>query len=152
MAVDLTAIFTPDSLKVPLDGLDKEEVIEELIDLLVRAGRVADRDAALEAVNEREAKRSTGLGDGVALPHGKSSTVHQLTGALGVSADGVEFDSADGAPVHVVFLVLADAAHPGPHVECLAEIARLLRTPGFYRRLVACRNAEEAYEILRAEQ
>jgi len=150
--VKLSSIFTLNSIKVSLEGRDKEEVIEEMVDLLVRSGRVTNREAAIEAINAREGKRSTGIGEGVALPHGKSSSVEQLTGALGISAAGIEFDSADGAPAHLVLLVVADARHPGPHVECLAEIARLLRTPGFYKRMISCSTPQEVFDRLCAEE
>jgi len=150
--VKISSIFTANSIKAPLEGTDKEEVIEELVDLLVRNGRIADREAALDAINAREAKGSTGIGEGVALPHGKTASVDQLTGAMGISPAGVEFDSADGAPVHLVLLVIADARHPGPHVECLAEIARLLRTPGFCRGMVGCSTVQEVFDRLCAEE
>jgi len=149
--VKLSTVFPVDSIKVPLEGLDKEEVIEELIDLLVRSGRLQDREAALEAINAREAKGSTGIGNGVALPHGKTTAVDRLTGALGISQEGVEFDSVDGAPVQAVFLVLAEADNPGPHLECLAQISRSL-TPSFYKRLVGCSSAEEVSELLKSEE
>ena len=147
----LSTIFPVDSIKVQLEGLDKEEVIEELVDLLVRNGRLQDREAALETINAREAKGSTGIGNGVALPHGKTAAVNQLTGALGISREGVEFDSVDGALVQAVFLILAEANNPGPHLECLAQISRSL-TPGFFKRLVGCAGAEEVSEILKSEE
>jgi len=150
--VKLSHVFLANSIKAPLEGVDKEEVIEELVDLLVRNGRVSDRDAALDAINQREAKGSTGIGNGIALPHAKYTGLGQLTGVIGISEEGVEFDAIDDKPVQVVFLVLADASTPGPHLECLAQISRHLSVPGFYKRLIGCAGAEEVFNLLKSEE
>jgi mannitol/fructose-specific phosphotransferase system IIA component (Ntr-type) len=139
-------------VKVDLKSLEKEECFEEMIDLLVRAGRLSDRAGALEAVRQREAQGTTGIGQGVAIPHGKHPSVPALTAALGVSKSGIAFDSIDGAKVHLVFLLLARTDDPGPHVRALAEIARLIQTPGFYRKLAGARSAKEALDLLDAEE
>ncbi|HUU42920.1 MAG TPA: PTS sugar transporter subunit IIA, partial [Planctomycetota bacterium] len=142
----------PELIKVGLEGDDKEEVFEELIDLLVRQSRIGDRDAARRAILDREGKQSTGIGRGVAIPHGKSSSITRLTGALGTSSDGIEYDSLDGEPVQVVFLLLAETDNPGPHIEALAQIATLFQVPGFIERLVAVESAQELYDIIVAEE
>lgn len=139
-------------VKVDLNSLEKEECFEEMIDLLVRAGRLSDRAGALEAVRQREAQGTTGIGQGVAIPHGKHPSVPALTAALGVSKSGIAFDSIDGAKVHLVFLLLARNDDPGPHVRALAEIARLIQTPGFYRKLAGARSAKEVLDLLDAEE
>jgi mannitol/fructose-specific phosphotransferase system IIA component (Ntr-type) len=139
-------------VKVGLESLDKEECFEEVIDLLVRAGRLSDRAGALEAVRQRESQGTTGIGQGVAIPHGKHASIPSLTAALGISADGIEFDAIDGEPVRLVFLLLAPTDDPGPHVRALAEIARLVQTPGFYRKLTEAKSPAEALDILDAEE
>ena len=110
----ISELLNQDLIKVGLEGDEKEEVFEELIDLLVRQDRLADRDAARQAILTREEKQSTGIGRGVAIPHGKSGTITQLTAALGISSEGIEYDSLDGEPVRVVFLLLAEEGNPGP--------------------------------------
>jgi len=139
-------------VKVGLESLDKEEVFEELIDLLARAERITDRAGALEAIRQREAQGTTGIGQGVAIPHGKHASITTLTAALGISANGIEFDAIDGDPAHVVFLLLASVNDPGPHVRALAEIARLIQIPGFYRKLTEAETAADALDILDAEE
>jgi mannitol/fructose-specific phosphotransferase system IIA component (Ntr-type) len=139
-------------VKVGLKSLEKEECFEEMIDLLVRAGRLSDRAGALAAVRLREAQGTTGIGQGVAIPHGKHPSVPALTAALGTSAKGIEFDSIDGEKAHLVFLLLARNDDPGPHVRALAEIARLIQTPGFYRKLTRARSAREILDILDEEE
>ncbi|HUW99639.1 MAG TPA: PTS sugar transporter subunit IIA [Phycisphaerae bacterium] len=139
-------------VKVGLESRDKEECFEEMVDLLVRAGRIPDRAGALEVVRQREEQGTTGIGDGVAIPHGKHASIPTLTAAVGTSPEGIEFDSIDGEPVHAVFLLLARVNDPGPHIRALAEIARLVQTPGLYRRLVEARSVKNVLAILDAEE
>ena len=139
-------------VKVGLEAEDKEEAFAELIELLVRAGRLPDRDRALQAILTREAMATTGIGTGVAVPHGREASVKTLTAALGISKKGIEYDATDGEPVFLVFLVLAEANNPGPHVQCLGEIARLLQVPGFNERLRGARTPREALDIIGAEE
>ncbi|MFP4056033.1 MAG: PTS sugar transporter subunit IIA [Candidatus Brocadiia bacterium] len=148
----LSDLLDESAIKVGLESEDKEEVFAEMIELLVRAGRLADRDAALGAILAREEMATTGIGNGVAVPHGKDPSVQRLTAALGISKTGIEYDAADGAPVYVVFLVLAEANNPGPHVQCLGEIARLLQVPGFYDRLCRAETPQEALAAIRDEE
>ncbi len=148
----IAELLTENLVKVDLESFEKEEVFEELIDLLVREKRITDRDAARQAIIERENKQSTGIGRGVAIPHGKSVAITQLTGALGISKDGLEYDSLDGEPVHLVFLLLAEDDNPGPHVEALAQISSLFRIPGFIERLIAAGTPRELYDIIAAEE
>jgi len=139
-------------VKVGLECLDKEECFEEMIDILVRAGRVSDRAGALEAVRQREGQGTTGIGQGVAIPHGKHASIPTLTAAVGLSTKGIEFDAIDGVPVRAVFLLLARTDDPGPHVRALAEIARLVQTPGFYRKLMEARSPKDVLDLLDAEE
>ena len=139
-------------VKVGLKSRDKEECFEEMVDLLVRAGRIPDRSAAIKALREREAKGSTGIGQGIAIPHANDASIKALTVAMGMSTDGIEFDAIDDEPVHVVFLLLARMDDPGPHVRALAEISRLIQTPGLYRRLTEAKSPREVLDILDAEE
>lgn len=139
-------------VKVGLEAEDKEEAFAELIELLVRAGRLPDRDRALQAILTREAMATTGIGTGVAVPHGREASVKTLTAALGISKKGIDYDATDGEPVFLIFLVLAEANNPGPHVQCLGEIARLLQVPGFNERLRGARTPREALDIIGAEE
>lgn len=148
----ISELLTENLVKVDLESFEKEEVFEELIDLLVREKRITDRDAARRAIVERENKQSTGIGRGVAIPHGKCAALTQLTGALGISKGGIEYDSLDGEPVHLVFLLLAEEDNPGPHVEALAQISSLFRIPGFIERLIAAETPRQLCDIIAAEE
>ena len=144
----LLELLDPSVVKIGLESTDKEESFEELVDVLVRAGRLADREAALDALYRREEMRSTGIGNGVAIPHGKDETITQIIAAAGTSAEGIEFDAIDGKPVQLVFLVLAEVNNPGPHLQTLSEIATCLNDPGMYDRLVKAKTADEFLQHL----
>jgi PTS system fructose-specific IIC component len=141
--MDFGSLLSKDTVKVPLEAVDKEEAIAELLELLVRTGQAADRDGLLEALYAREDKSSTGIGAGVAIPHAKHETLRGVAVAVGVSHDGIEFDATDGQPVRLVFLVVAEAHNPGPNVEALAYIGDLMQVPGLYDHLLAARSADE---------
>lgn len=140
------------SIKVGMVSTDKDEAIEELMDLLVRAGKIPDRSGAIDAVMERESQQTTGIGSGVAIPHAKHESIETLTAALGVSSGGIEFDSVDDKPVHLVFLIMARVDAPGPHIQALAEIARLLQIPGFYRKLVESESEADLLALIESEE
>lgn len=150
--MDLATLVTKDLVKVPLEALDKEEAIAELLELLVRDGKVRDREGLLQALYEREDKGSTGIGGGVAIPHAKHPDVEGVVLAAGVSRDGIEFDAADGELVYLVFLVLAEAHNPGPNVEVLAEIGYMMQVPGMYERFMAAQDAEGLVQVVQKVQ
>lgn len=148
----LSDLLDESVIKPELESEDKEEVFAELVELLVRVGRIQDRTAALQAIVAREEMATTGIGNGLAVPHGKDASISALTAALGISREGIEYEAADSGLVYVVFLVLAEVNNPGPHVQCLGEIARLLMVPGFYDRLRRATTADEALAVIRAEE
>jgi fructose-specific phosphotransferase system IIA component len=148
----ISALLNVNVIKTDLEATEKEEAFHELIELLVRERRVTDRDAAMAAIMEREEKQSTGIGFGVAIPHGKSAAVQQLCAAMGISKEGIEYDSLDGEPVHVVFLLLAEEGKPGPHVMALAQIATLFKVSGFIDRLIASKTPRDLYDVILAEE
>jgi len=138
----------PSCVVLDLKAENKEEAIGALIEALRRAGRLADADRAREDVLTRERQLSTGLKDGLALPHAKTRGVAELALALGIKAEGLDFDSLDGEPARLIFLMLSPADKPGPHLQCLAEITAVCRDPALRRRLLAARTGEEALDIL----
>ena len=139
-------------VKIGLESIDKEECLEELLTLLVRAGKVSDREAAARALRAREDEASTGIGLGFAVPHGKTSSVEGLTLAIGTSAGGIEFDSVDGRPVRLVCMILAAENEPSRHLQALAEIMRLMRVPGFIGKLTDAKSPKALLDILDAEE
>ena len=148
----LSDLLDESVISLDLESEDKEELFAEMVEILWRAGRLEDREGALEAIASREDMATTGIGDGLAVPHGKAASIGALTAALGISKEGIEYDATDGEPVHIVFMVLAEANNPGPHVECLGEIARLLQAQGFRDRLRAAESPEEVLAVIKAEE
>ena len=131
----------------------KEEVIRELVELLVRAGSIKDKEAhrLVQILLKRESLGSTGIGQGVAIPHGKSDAVGKLVAAFGVSHTGVNFDSLDGEPVTLFFLLVAPEDSAGPHLKALARISRLLKDKHFRDGLRTARDEKTLVKILREE-
>jgi fructose-specific phosphotransferase system IIA component len=148
----LTDLLGPDSIKIPLENRDKPAVIEEMVDILVKSKRLTDRQAAIEAIMKREELMSTGIGNGIAVPHGKSGGADELVLAFGLSPEGIEFDSLDGQPVHICFLLVAPENLSGPHVRALARISRLLQHQQFRQALLQCSSSEEVLEAIASEE
>ena len=131
----------------------KEDVIRELVELLVRAGSIKERDVTklVQILLKRESLGSTGIGQGVAIPHGKSDCVTKLVAAFGISQAGVNFDSLDGEPVHLFFLMVAPEDSAGPHLKALARISRLLKDKHFRDGLRAAKDEKVLVKIIRDE-
>lgn len=147
----LVDLITDEVIKVPLYSTLKMETIRELIDLLVEAKKIADSDAVYEAIMNREAKGSTGLENGIAVPHAKTDAAQSLTLALGVSRQGIDFGAIDGKPSHLFFLLLAPSDQSGPHIEALSEIARLTRSKAFCRTLMDATTPGQIVELIKGE-
>lgn len=135
-----------DAIIASLQAIDKESVIRELVTGLVEAKAFAakDLDSIVEAVMKREELGSTGIGRGVAVPHTKHPGVDQLVGAIGVSAEGVDFNSLDGERVQLFFLLISPPDRPGDHLRALENISRQLRDDTFCRFL---RNSDSSDDI-----
>ncbi|MGA3173839.1 MAG: PTS sugar transporter subunit IIA [Syntrophorhabdales bacterium] len=119
-----------------LKGVTKQEVLTELTTSLKTAGLIQNVGEAVQVILEREKLGSTGIGDGVAIPHGKMKGLTNILCALGRSKDGIDFDAVDDKPVHIVFLLLAPEDSAGLHIQMLSRISRVLRDPSFRKRLI----------------
>jgi len=144
----LTQILQLSCVKVPLEGKDKNSAISELVDLLDSNGLLLDKAVAKEAVFVREQTRSTGIGSGIAIPHGKCTAVKELVMALGIAHEPIDFDSVDGKPVTIILLLVSPSDQTGPHIQALARISRLMLDEQFRQQLEKAVSAEEAFELL----
>ena len=131
----------------------KEEVIKELVDALISAGEIEKRyrNKLIEALTTRESLGSTAIGQGIAIPHAKSDCVDKLIAAFGISKKGVDFDSLDGEPAYIFFLLLAPQDSAGPHLKALARISRLLKDKYFRDSLRACTDDKSIVKIVALE-
>ncbi|HEY9053469.1 MAG TPA: PTS sugar transporter subunit IIA [Rectinemataceae bacterium] len=145
----LMALLDESAVKVPLLAKDKAGIIRELVDLLSASGKVNDSEALLRAVLERESLGSTGLENGIAVPHGKTDAVKDVCLAVGVAPEGVDFDSADGKPSRLFFLLAAPKGKAGPHIAALSEIARLAHSASLIGALVRAKDSAELLDLLR---
>lgn len=139
-------LLSPARIRIPLRGRDKEAVLEELVHAVADGG--GQYDDILRAVRAREAVLSTGIGYGVAIPHGKSPTLPDLRLAAGVAAQPIAFESLDGQPVSLFFLLVGPESASGAHVKALSRISRLVRREPFRQRLLECRDPEGFYRFL----
>lgn len=142
----LTKILNPCCIKVPLQGRDKESAIKELVELLDNENLLLDKEMAYEAILLREKSRSTGIGSGIAIPHGKCKAVHELVMAVGVSREGIEFNSVDGQPVKIILLLVSPTDQTGPHIQALANISRLMLDEEFKLSIEQAESAQKTYE------
>ncbi|NKB69233.1 MAG: PTS sugar transporter subunit IIA [Candidatus Latescibacteria bacterium] len=148
----LLDILSLRSTVVGLQGETKEQIIEELVDALEIGDAITDRDKVLQAVLEREKIMSTGIGDGIAIPHGKSDAATRLVAALGTQKRGVDFEALDGEPAFVFFLLVSPANVSGPHIKALARISRLLKNDDFKKKLIDASTAEEIISAIAEEE
>jgi PTS system fructose-specific IIA component/PTS system nitrogen regulatory IIA component len=139
-----------DAIRLQLNSEDKESVILEMVDALVEAGKIGgkDRGDIVRAIMKREELGSTGIGRGVAVPHTKHPSVERLVGAIGISPDGVDFDSLDGERVNLLFLLVSPPDRPGEHLKALENISRQLRDDVFCRFLKQAKSVEDIGQLL----
>lgn len=145
----LTELLSIERIKIPLESQNKDDLLRELVGVMAGSAAAHDREDVLRAVREREAVLSTGIGHGVAIPHGKSAAVGDLRMAAGRAAAPVDFDALDGQPVSLFFLLVGPESAAGPHIKALSRISRLVRKDEVRDRLVGARTAQEFLEALK---
>jgi PTS system nitrogen regulatory IIA component len=125
----------------------KEGVLRELVHTLAQTEKQINEDRMIEILLERESLGSTGIGEGVAIPHGKSKEVTKILAAFGKSPMGMDFQSLDGKPTQLFFLLIAPENSAGMHLKALAQISRLMKDQTFRKRLLEARSGEEIQAI-----
>ncbi|MFH1856229.1 MAG: PTS sugar transporter subunit IIA [Candidatus Omnitrophota bacterium] len=149
--MDIMDFLNEKAISADLKSSTKKEIIEELINLLVKTGEIKDKAQIVKILLERESLGSTGIGQGIAIPHGKSDKVKKLVAAFGISKEGVDFESLDGEPVYIFFLLIAPLDSAGPHLKALARISKLLRDRFFRETLRNAESEKELIEIIKRE-
>ncbi len=142
-----------DAVTSDLKAKNKAEIIDELVSLLVNSGTVEKKHKTkvVEIIMAREALGSTAIGQGIAIPHGKSDCVTELVAGLGISKKGVNFDSLDGEPAHIFFILLAPQDSAGPHLKALARVSRLLKDKYFRESLKSAKDHKDIIELVSQE-
>jgi fructose-specific phosphotransferase system IIA component len=152
MALRLTEILKPQDIKIPLTATTKNEAIAELVKLLADNHQIEDSKKVLDAVLEREATRTTGIGNGLAIPHGKCTGLKELVMAIGKPAQPIDFQAIDGRPVQIIWMLSSPPDKTSPHIHALARISRLMTIDKFRHALLAAKDSNEAYEIIVAQE
>jgi fructose-specific phosphotransferase system IIA component len=147
MNMSLLKYLTSQTVTADLKGADKQEIIEALLDMLMRTGKIKDRAAALESILARENKLSTGMENGIAIPHGKTEAVEELVAAVGITRAPVDFEALDGKPCRIFIMTISPSRKTGPHIQFLSEISQLLRSEQKRRVLL---DAPDAAALLSA--
>ena len=146
--MNLKKPLTVETISLDLKGATKEAILAEMVDLLVASGHIRDRDAVLKAVLEREKRMSTGMQNGIAIPHGKTDSVDCLVAALGIKRAGVDFGALDGQPSNIFVMTVSPDSRTGPHIQFLAEISRPLNDASVRSKLLAATSPDEVLHLL----
>jgi len=147
--MNLLDILSPKSIKVPLQATEKKAVIAELVDLLAGAKFIKDAETIKKVVWEREQQRTTGIGEGLAIPHGKSRSCDQLVMAIGRPAEPIDFDAIDKRPVRLIVLLVSPPEKTADHIQALGKISRMMSDPATRTAAYNAESAEDLYEIFK---
>ncbi len=151
-AMKISEFLSKGAIKIGMDSTEKESALRELVDVLAGVKDIGDKGAIVKSLIDRENLGSTGIGQGIAIPHGKTDRVKELVAVLGISKKGVNFEALDGEVVYIFFLLVAPKETAGPHLKALAQISRLLRDAYFCELMRRCKTADEVYELIRREE
>ena len=146
--MNLKKPLTADTICLNLQGSTKDEILSEMVDLLMASGCIRDRDAVLRAITEREKRMSTGMQNGIAIPHGKTDSVDCLVAALGIKRGGVDFGALDGNPSNIFVMTVSPDSRTGPHIQFLAEISRPLNDANVRAKLLSATSREDVLRLL----
>jgi len=150
--MDLVELLDRRCSKTRLQADNKNDAIKELIDLLAENGALTEPAAALQAVLEREKVHTTGIGQGLALPHGKYPHGQKPVIAIGLKPAGLDFDSVDGRPVDIIVLMVSPSNQVAQHIQALARISRFLSFDEFRKNLRKATTADEIYEVVKRKE
>lgn len=152
MSMKISELLNPQAIVAELQARDKSRVLAELTDALVACEPSLEREEVIEVLQEREKLGSTGIGDGVAIPHGKLGRIPELMLVFGRSRQGVDFESMDGQPAHLFFLLVAPEESVGVHLKTLARISKLLKDASVRQKLLNASNQEAIYQVILDEE
>lgn len=150
--VKILDLIDPQCIKLELKSRKKKELVKEMVDLLFQAGKIKEKEKVEESMMEREKKGSSGIGEGVAIPHIMSSKVSQTLMAFGQSKKGINFASIDGKPIYLVFLLVGPASDAMLHLKILAKLCRFLHNSLFKQALLKANSREEIIQAFTEEE
>ena len=148
----ISELLHPEAINAEIKAKGKSEALAEMVDAMMKIQNGLDREEVIKILLEREKLGSTGIGDGVAIPHGKLKGLKELFISFGRSKSGVEYDSMDGKPVNLFFLLMAPEESVGVHLKTLARISKLLKNSTVRQRLCGASGSQEIYDIIVEEE
>ena len=146
--MNLTDILRADAIKVPLEASDKRAAIDELVDLLAAQELIRQPQALKDAVWQREQQRTTGIGEGLAIPHGKCKCADEVRIAIGLPAQPMNFDAVDKKPVRLIVLLASPPDKTSDHIQALGRISRLMASPQNREAAFSAESAEDLFQVL----
>ena len=144
----ITELLTRETILLSMSGASKQDAVNELVGVLERAGKITDRDAFEKAILKREQQSTTGVGDGIAIPHAKTSVVKDATIVFGRSEAGIDYESLDGQPAHLFFMIAAPEGANNTHLEALARLSSILMNAEAREKLLGAKTADDVIEII----
>lgn len=150
--MNLTEILKRDFILEELEARNQHEVLDELVRVFAMGGVRFDPEAMLQVLLERERLGSTGIGEGIAIPHGKLQGLDEILLSFGRSSEGISFDAMDGKPVHLFFLLMAPENSAGLHLKILAKISRMLKDTALRNNLLQAKSKEEIWRIIEEQE
>jgi PTS system fructose-specific IIC component len=148
----ISDLLTEDMVVTNLQGTTKDDIINSIVDVVAVSPKVLDKEKVRGAVFEREKIMSTGVGDGFAIPHGKTDAVSDIVAAFAITAEPIDYESLDEKPVRLVFLLVSKVNMVGPHIKLLSRISRLMNKPEFRDKLLGVHSPKEIIEMFRQEE
>ena len=150
--MNFTEILKRDFILDELEARNQHDVLAELVGVFAKGGVCFDPEAMLQVLLERERLGSTGIGEGIAIPHGKLQGLDEILLSFGRSSEGIDFDAMDGKPVHLFFLLMAPENSAGLHLKILAKISRMLKDPALRNNLLQAKSKEKIWRIIEEQE
>lgn len=148
----ISDILVEDFVQTGMPGQEKDAIINALVDQVAKSPKVIDKEKVRKAIFDREKIMSTGVGNGFAIPHGKTDAVSDIVGAFGVTANPIDYHSLDEKPVRLVFLLVGKDNLVGPHLKLLSRISRLMNKEEFRQKLLDAQSPKDVLELFRLEE
>lgn len=148
----ISDILTEDLIKIHLQGDTKESVINEMIELISNSSKVLDKEKVRSAIFDREKIMTTGVGNGFAIPHGKTDAITDIIAAFGITENPIDYQALDEKPVRLLFLLVGKENMVGPHIKLLSRISRLMNKDEFRQKLLTLTSAAEVIETIKTEE
>ncbi|MCK4966670.1 PTS sugar transporter subunit IIA [bacterium] len=148
----ISEILNESRIKVNFKSKNKSDAIKEMVGVLENSDSVLNNEEVLNSVLSREKAMTTGIGNGIAIPHGKSNYVKDMVASLGIVKEGIPFDSIDGKPVNIIFTLISPSRFSGPHIKALSLVSRLLNNEKTRKKILECTTPREVFSLLKKEE